>query len=413
MRRALVPSSKAEAPAAPAAPSRPVLRLGGLDVAWRVSLGRIRCAAVRDGRLAAATDDGAVVFLDAGGAVAARSAPVEDSEANDVALGADGSWAVACYDDGYARVASARDGALLLEHAVAAPAAAGKRQRRVAATRVLALPRNRFAAAAGRLVHAVDARSGALAHAVACDAPVRGLCAAPPAVQSWAYGCSHGGGVVLVADDGSVAARLASARPLRALAASATWLAAATFDGAVELWDAAAPGGEPDGAVALRSSCGCDGAHCAWSGLGDLAVSGARAAVFDFSGDAPHHPYRRGPAPAPGEPDPVPRVCMAEGPAVRVAWGPGGALATAAADGVVRVWRPRGRLRKGGQGRADRPETMRPQFFAFPKRDAAHPSGDAAAPAALAWLGDGTVAACYEAGDVVAWRLPEEAAPAQ
>ena len=75
--------------------------------------------------------------------------------------------------------------------------------------------------------------------------------------------------------------------------------------------------------------------------------------------------------------------------------------------------RPRGRLRKGGQGRADRPETMRPQFFAFPKRDAAHPSGDAAAPAALAWLGDGTVAACYEAGDVVAWRLPEEAAPAQ
>ena len=389
MRRALVPSSKAEAPAAPAAPSRPVLRLGGLDVAWRVSLGRIRCAAVRDSRLAAATDDGAVVFLDAGGAVAARSAPVEDSEANDVALGADGSWAVA------------------------APAAAGKRQRRVAATRVLALPRDRFAAAAGRLVHAVDARSGALAHAVACDAPVRGLCAAPPEIDAWAYGCSHGGGVVLVADDGSVAARLASARPLRALAASATWLAAATFDGAVELWDAAAPAGEPDGAVSLRSSCGCDGAECAWSGDGDLAVSGARAAVFDFSGDAPHHPYRRGPAPAPGEPDPVPRVCMAEGPAVRVAWGPGGALATAAADGVVRVWRPRGRLRKGGQGRADRPETMRPQFFAFPKRDAAHPSGDAAAPAALAWLGDGTVAACYEAGDVVAWRLPEEAAPAQ
>ena len=80
---------------------------------------------------------------------------------------------------------------------------------------------------------------------------------------------------------------------------------------------------------------------------GGIAVSGARAAVFDFTGANPPHPYRKGSG-AMGQPDPVPRVCMAEAPVQAVAWAPLGAgeedggvhaaatLATLGSDGGVR-----------------------------------------------------------------------------
>ena len=112
----------------------------------------------------------------------------------------------------------------------------------------------------------------------------------------------------------------------------------------------------------LQSYAGSDGEVLHWSpDGGGIAVSGARAAVFDFTGANPPHPYRKGSG-AMGQPDPVPRVCMAEAPVQAVAWAPLGAgeedggvhaaatLATLGSDGGVRVWRPRGLpLRRGGK----------------------------------------------------------------
>eukprot|EP00966_Prymnesium_polylepis_P310907 7183265-Prymnesium_polylepis.1 len=101
-----------------------------------------------------------------------------------------------------------------------------------------------------------------------------------------------------------------------------------------------------------------------------------------------------------------------------VAWAPGrdqGAatrLATAAKDGQVQIWQPRGLpLRKGGVGDPAQPQKMKPQFYTYLKADAAHPSGESTKPCALAWLGEGIVAACYDVGDVVAWRVAGAAAP--
>ena len=69
------------------------------------------------------------------------------------------------------------------------------------------------------------------------------------------------------------------------------------------------------------------------------------------------------------------------------------------------MWNLRGRLKKGGQGHPQQPELMKPQFFLFPQLDAAPPGGDAAKPAFLGWLGPDVVAAVYERGDIVAFRV--------
>ena len=64
----------------------------------------------------------------------------------------------------------------------------------------------------------------------------------------------------------------------------------------------------------------------AWSADGAfLAVTGARAACFDFSGDRPPHPYRRD---RDEGPDYIPRVLgFSDGSREKcVAWAPGGAI---------------------------------------------------------------------------------------
>ena len=159
-------------------------------------------------------------------------------------------------------------------------------------------------------------------------------------------------------------------------------------------------------AASLQSFCRSDGEALAWSADGAfLAVTGARAACFDFSGDRPPHPYRRDRGDGP---DYIPRVLgFQDGSREKcVAWAPGGAiLATADTLGVVRLWNLRGRLKKGGQGHPQQPQLMKPQFFLFPQLDAAHPSGDAAKPAFVGWLSADTVAVTYECGDVVAFRV--------
>jgi len=156
----------------------------------------------------------------------------------------------------------------------------------------------------------------------------------------------------------------------------------------------------------LNSACGSDGLSLGWRpDGGGLAVSGQRAAVFDFTGANAPHPYRinvhkSGQPILAGQPDPVPRLCMADG-AESVAWAPCAAadaaatrLASVTAQGVVRVWpapnRPRSchepaweaslsslpavqcaqvrvwqphqpPLRKGGNGNPSQPERMKPQ----------------------------------------------------
>ena len=151
------------------------------------------------------------------------------------------------------------------------------------------------------------------------------------------------------------------------------WLAAAAFDGTVELWDVAiqAPGAEVGPAQQarhrLQSYAGSDGDVLQWSADGGgLAVSGTRAAVYDFTGANPPHPYRKGSG-AMGQPDPVPRVCMADNHVQAVSWAPvgeergaGAMLATLGKDGAVRVWQPRGPpLRRGGKGDPSQPHLSR------------------------------------------------------
>ena len=120
----------------------------------------------------------------------------------------------------------------------------------------------------------------------------------------------------------------------------------------------------------LQTYAGSDGEALHWSGDGGgLAASGARAAVFDFTGTNPPHPYRKGGPVGAGQPDAVPRVCMADSHAQAVAWAPPppaeergvtATLATLGKDGAVRVWRPRGLpLRRGGKGDPTQPRRSR------------------------------------------------------
>ena len=396
MRRTLVGPSSTARPA-PAAAPRPLVQKGGLAVSWRASVGSVACVAQSSARLAVATDDGAVVFVDHAGDITARSPQIADEGPNAMAFSNDGAWVVAAFDDGRARVVRT-DGTLAVEHAVAPEPVAGKRARQVAATSCAPLDDD-FVASAGKLVHCC-ALTGDLIHAITFDAPVRALCDASAGLFR-GYAVAHGCVCVLVQRDGEVNWRYVSTRPLRSLLCRGDFVAAGTFDGAVQVW-----GGE-DLSASLQSFCRSDGEALAWSGDGAfLAVTGARAAVFDFSGDRPPHPYRRDR----GEdgPDYIPRVLgFQDGSRERcVAWAPGGAiLATADSMGVVRLWNLRGRLKKGGQGHPQQPENMKPQFFLFPQLDAAHPSGDVEKPAFVGWLSADTVAVAYECGDVVALRV--------
>ena len=60
-------------------------------------------------------------------------------------------------------------------------------------------------------------------------------------------------------------------------------------------------------------------------------------------------------------------------------------------------------LKRGGNGNPHQPMQMKPQFYSFTQRDACHPSGEAAKPCALMWLGEDAVAVGYYSGEVVAW----------
>lgn len=180
MCRAFVGSSTAaEAPAA--APRRPVLQKGGLDVSWCTNVGSgIACVAqAPSSLLAVATDDGVIVFVDNDGGITARSQPLAEEGPNAMAFAADASWLVACFDDGYARVLRsttrittsypARGTPPLRSLGASADFAlvVGKRARRVAATHCVALGDAygisnvcAFVCSAGKLVHCVDVPSG-------------------------------------------------------------------------------------------------------------------------------------------------------------------------------------------------------------------------------------------------------------
>ena len=413
---------RANAPAEPtAAPSRSTLkvRLGGLEVAFHATVGEsLWCVAKAPSSLllAAATAEGVVAFVDgANGAIRARSEATYEPP-NAMAFTDDSRFLACCADDGCARVLDAASGSLIFEHVVAEDLGSGKRPRAVAADHCIALS-DALVAAAGRLIHVCAVPEGKLEHALSAAAPVRALRgAAPGAAPSWAYAAAYTGGVLLVSRSGEIVRALTSERPLRSLAASERWLAAAAFDGTVELWDVAEPAAaaapQGDGAGhRLQAHCGSDAEALCWSADGgSLAVSGKSAAVFDFTGANPPHPYRRA-AGARGEPDPLPRVCMDDAHARWVAWAPHSeprgvttTLATASSDGTVRMWQPRGTpLRKGGKGDPAQPERMKPQFYTFLKHDAAHPSGDAIGVSALVWLGEEIVAVGYETGDIVAF----------
>ena len=48
---------------------------------------------------------------------------------------------------------------------------------------------------------------------------------------------------------------------------------------------------------------------------------------------------------------------------------------------------------------------MKPQFYAFPRQDAAHPTGGAVEASALLWLSADVVAVGYTTGELIAWRM--------
>ena len=456
MRRTLVGPSSAARPA-PAAAPRPLVQKGGLAVSWRANVGSVACVAQSSACLAVATDDGAVVFVDNAGDITARSPQIADEGPNAMDFSPRPSMLVACYDDGYARVlqsttritsvgrngapvrgeaplrslGTSADFAMVVEHQVAPPPVAGKRARTIPATHCAAIADPNvhsssdvcaIACSAGKLVHCVDVPSGELRHAHTFDAPVRALCRDPlleEGTQVTGYYVAYGTTIARVTctndgpaeGEGQITKRYTSTRPLRSLAPREDgWLTAGTFDGAIEVW------GKQDTyepfELSLQSFCRSDGEALAWSSDGGfLATTGARAACFDFTGQRPHHPYRRpqydDEEDVQYEPDAIPRVCgFAETRERCVAWAPGGAiLATVDAVGVVRLWNLRGRLKKGGQGHPQQPQLMKPQFFLFPQLDAAHPSGDAAKPAFVGWLSADTVAVAYECGDIVAFRV--------
>ena len=413
------PDAATAGASAASAPTKASVRKGGLEKVFEVKVGdSLACIAkAPSGLLAAATDDGEIVFIDGADGSRRASNDAMDDAPNEMSFTSSSKWLMTASDDGCARVLSGF-GAVVFEHSVAEEPAAGKRARCVAVDHLIALADggggDAFVAAAGRLVHACGVPDGQLQHALTADSPIRALCAAPSAVApSWAYAAAYQGAILLVSRRGEVVRKLTSERPTRSLAISERWLAAGAFDGTVELWDVATPSAASDCNRRLQAYCGSDGEVLHWSADGGgLAVSGARAAVFDFTGANPPHPYRKTSG-APGQPDPLPRVCMEDNPTQTVAWAPhegdrgaATAVATVGKDGAVRLWRPRGLpLRKGGKGDPSKPQLMKPQFYTFLQADAAHPSGDAVRACGLAWLAEDVVAVAYATGELVAWRV--------
>ena len=453
-------SKRAQAEKGPAMEAKTAQAVkGGLTPLWVAKLGNGLCSAVVGGDLVAAATANGVAFLNsADGAVASKCDDDGLDDVPNVLAFASKGHVIHCGDDGCVRVVSVA-GALVQMHEIKEPAAEGKRPRTAPIDHAVALSGAGFAAAAGRVVHscrmteasAKERAPFALEHALQLEAPVRAMCAAPPGEESWAYAIAFSSFVQLVASGaGEVVGRLSSERLLKSLSPAGHWLAAAATDGTVDLWDIA---GEADLASladdpstiaprpadhVLRAYCGSDGAAIGWrSDGGAFAISGKRAAVFDFTGANNPHPYRpKGVAPtAPGQPDTVPRICMSDAVS-RVAWAPpkrrlAGAssgigatlaalndalaenlnsseLATVSDDGVVRLWDPHSPpLRKGGNGNPAEPHKMKPQFYTFTTHDAAHPSEEAKKPAALVWLRADAVAVGYFCGDVVAWRVEE------
>jgi hypothetical protein len=375
--------------------------------------------------LAAALVDGSVVFVDAvDGHVVSRCDEVTEDPPNLMAFAS--QWLVHCSDDSCVRCLSIKGG-VVHAHMVMEPAQDGKRPRCAPIDHAAIIDGGTaYVAVAGRLLHACRVPEGDLEHSTQFDSPVRAVCAAACSeATQWSYAVAIADGVRLISRAGETLRELTSKRILRSLATHGPWLAAGTMDGAVELWDLVTPrqASAQDLARALHTlngACGSDGLSLGWRpDGGGLAVSGKRAAVFDFTGSNAPHPYRmnvaRSAAPIrAGQPDPVPRVCMVDG-AQSVAWAPCAAesaasrLATVSDQGVVRVFQPhRTPLRKGGNGDPAQPQRMKPQLYTFLRQDAAHPSGENAPACALMWLREDMVAVAYFTGEIVAWRVAGE-----
>jgi hypothetical protein len=418
----------------PAAAAKPAVSRGGLEILYcaRLDVGLFDAIATPDGQVvAAATADGALAFLDGSdGRILTRSDEAHDDPPNMMLFM--GESIVRFDEDGCTRTVEVATGKTVHVHAVAEPAEEGKRQRCSPINRAIVLDDEVYVAAAGRLLHACRAADGVVQHALEVTSPVRALCAASTSdassdASSWAYAVALAGSVRLVSRAGEAMRELTTDRMVRSLIGHGPWLAAGAMDGVIELWDVVTPKHANARAHhALKGFCGSDGYHLGWRADGGaLVVSGQRAAVFDFTGANPPHPYRgkRGEQPAKaGQPDAVPRVCMADG-AVRVSWAPrhraldvsdnapptgtnACELATLDKDGVVRLWNPHGLpLRKGGNGDPARPQMMKPQFYTWPKHDGCHPTGEVSEACSLLWLGDDKVAVGYFCGEVVAWRV--------
>ena len=224
------------APPPSAEPKKVAVRKGGLEVVYHVKVGESCCIATAlssveapDRRLAAATDEGDVVFLDAADGTVRARCDAADEPPNALAFTRSGRCLVSVSDDGIARVMD-ESGALVFAHAVVEAPAEGKRARCVAADHLLALASGGFVAAAGRLVHACgvpgagpqlgcpeDAPCWQLEHALVADAPIRALCGAPLEMPAscayWAYAAAHKGGIMLVSQRGE-AARFTQSAPL-------------------------------------------------------------------------------------------------------------------------------------------------------------------------------------------------------
>lgn len=402
------------------APPQPVSTKGGLEVIFQAQFEVGLHSAVKMPHgplLVAATADGSVKFVDSSdGSVVARSDDVHDDPPNVIVCAS--QWVLYCTDDASVQAISI-DGAVMHQHTVVEPAQDGKRQRCCPVDHAVVLDDHAYVAAAGRLVHACRV-DGNLEHTVNLESPVRAMCAAPSSDESmsmWAYAIACSGGVQLISRAGEMMRQLDSQRMLLSLSASGPCLAAGAMDGTIELWDLVTPRhGNSTCHWALRGYCGSDGNGLAWrADGGGLTITGKRAAVFDFTGANPHHPYRNKDLPPaePGQPDVVPRVGMSD-PAKFVAWAPRASespthpteMATLDGLGVVRLWNPHGMpMRKGGNGNPSQPQLMKPQFYIFPKHDATHPSGEAKEACALMWLREGVVAVGYFSGEIVAWRI--------